>query len=259
MNLQGYMVGNGATNWDFDVEPSFPQTVRWFNIIPPSLLTSFQDNECHYYFYPDFDTTRQSAKCDELWLKINNMTADLNWYDLYRPVYDNGIIAAQAELKANRYRTVTIDGHEKTYKRGMTMHEYTPWVKHLKATEDPVIVGDYLTDYMNRADVRTAFNIPSSVQAWEMCSETLQYSEQHEASEWIYQVLRYKVRKLFYSGDTDGSVTTYGSKRWIMNLNWDITTAWNPWMVSEQVAGYVEKYDGMFDFVTVKGVGHMSP
>jgi len=92
-----------------------------------------------------------------------------------------------------------------------------------------------------------------------MCSETLVYSEQHEASEWIYQVLRYKVRKLFYSGDTDGSVSTYGSKRWIMNLNWDTTTDWNPWMTDEQVAGYVEKYDGMFDFVTVKGVGHMSP
>jgi hypothetical protein len=57
MNLQGFMVGNGATNWNFDVEPSFPQTVRWFNIIPPSLLNDFETNECHYYFYPEFDTT----------------------------------------------------------------------------------------------------------------------------------------------------------------------------------------------------------
>jgi len=57
MNLQGMMVGNGATKWEFDVEPSFPATVRWFNVIPPSLLKTFDDNNCHYYFYPEYDET----------------------------------------------------------------------------------------------------------------------------------------------------------------------------------------------------------
>jgi len=139
------------------------------------------------------------------------------------------------------------------------MGEYTPWISHLKNQENPIILGDYLTDYMNQADTRAAFNIPSSVQAWEMCSGTLEYQEQHFASEWIYETMRYSVRKLFYSGDSDGSVVTYGSKRWIMNLDWSVTSPWNPWYTDEQVSGYVEKYDGKFDFVTVKGVGHMAP
>lgn len=104
------MVGNGATNWNFDVEPSFPQTVRWFNIIPPSLLEDFQLNECEYYFYPQFKDTHNSLKCDTLWAEINFLTKDLNWYDLYRPVYDNGILQKQAALKANRYGEVEIDG-----------------------------------------------------------------------------------------------------------------------------------------------------
>ena len=34
MNLKGFMVGNGATNWDFDVSPSFPKTIYNFNLIP---------------------------------------------------------------------------------------------------------------------------------------------------------------------------------------------------------------------------------
>ncbi len=63
---------------------------------------------------------------------------------------------------------------------------------------------------------------------------------------------------MFYSGDTDGAVTTYGSKRWIKDLNWPITEAWRPWYTHEQVSGYVERYDGL-DFVTIKGVGHMAP
>ena len=99
--------------------------------------------------------------------------------------------------------------------------------------KNPIILGDFLTDYMNLPETRAAFNIPSTVQAWEMCSADLKYSEQHFASEWIYQTLRYSVRKLFYSGDTDGAVTTYGSKRWIANLNWSTTNAWNPWFTDE--------------------------
>lgn len=57
-----------------------------------------------------------------------------------------------------------VGGELKTYKRGMTMSEYTPWLKNrtFKNDEEPIL-GDYFTDYMNREDVRAAFNIPTSV------------------------------------------------------------------------------------------------
>jgi len=32
------MVGNGATDWDFDVSPSFPEVMFHFNLIEASLL-----------------------------------------------------------------------------------------------------------------------------------------------------------------------------------------------------------------------------
>jgi len=63
---------------------------------------------------------------------------------------------------------------------------------------------------------------------------------------------------LFFSGDTDGALPTYGSRRWIQSLNWETTDKWRAWNMNGQVAGYVEKYDGL-DFVTIHGVGHMSP
>jgi serine carboxypeptidase-like clade 2 len=68
---------------------------------------------------------------------------------------------------------------------------------------------------------------------------------------------------LHYSGDTDGAVTTYGTKRWIKNLNWAKKHNWRPWYTTfategKQVSGYVEEYDGL-TFATVKGVGHMAP
>lgn len=70
--------------------------------------------------------------------------------------------------------------------------------------------------------------------------------------------MKNKYKVLIYSGDTDGAVPTLGTRRWIQSLNWNITNEWRPWMVNGQVAGYVEKYDGL-DFVTVHGTGHMAP
>jgi carboxypeptidase C (cathepsin A) len=262
MNLQGFMVGNGATKWEYDVEPSFPDTAVNFNVIDPVTYNNFVSNNCHYYFYPGYSSQVQTPTCDALWLKINNQTKDLNWYDLYRPVYDStlGNDSSKKLTSGNRMGYTQINGELKSYRRGYTMQEYTPWAKHLRASgEEPPILGDFITDYMNRQDVRDAFNIPSTVQTWEMCSSTLQYHEQHEGSFWIYGVLKDKYRMMFYSGDTDGAVPTYGSKQWIKDLNWAITEEWRPWYTDSQVSGYMQAYAGGLDFVTVKGVGHMAP
>ena len=39
--LKGFMVGNGATDWDFDVSPSFPSIVYNFNLIPKKLYDEY--------------------------------------------------------------------------------------------------------------------------------------------------------------------------------------------------------------------------
>lgn len=222
MNLQGMMVGNGATKWEVDVEPSFPATARWFNVIPPSLYDEFETNNCAFYFFESFDPTPATPLCVALWDKMNELTAQLNWYDLYRPTYDNTLLSAQNDLHENRIGYSMVNGEIKSYRRGYTMQEYTPWAKHMQQKRNDVILGDYMTDYMNREDVRAAFHIPTSVQGWEMCSSRLDYHEQDEASFWIYGVLKNKYRMMFYSGDTDGAVTTYGSKRWIKELAWGV-------------------------------------
>ena len=69
---------------------------------------------------------------------------------------------------------------------------------------------------------------------------------------------QYGYKMLFYSGDTDGAVPTYGTRRWISQLNWPVTKPWTPWFTDGQVSGYFISYDGL-DFATVHGVGHMAP
>jgi hypothetical protein len=63
MNLQGFLVGNGATQWDYDVSPSFPGTISGFNLIPRNLTDFFKKNNCTYFFN-DFRPHSGPAECD---------------------------------------------------------------------------------------------------------------------------------------------------------------------------------------------------
>ena len=86
INLKGFIVGNGATHWETDISKSFPEVVYNFDIIPKSLLDTYQSNNCHNYFN-DLKPASDSSICKKAWDKINELAADLNWYDLYRRKY----------------------------------------------------------------------------------------------------------------------------------------------------------------------------
>ena len=210
--LAGIMVGNGATDWTYDVWPSFAATVANMNIIPFSLLDELEANNCVVYFHnvrPSTDT----PECKRLGLKLNKLTEDLNWYDLYRQNYDLSPLNGE-----ERFGTTVIGGEERRYKRGYTPKEYTPFATDLFGSDSKfgdVVLGDFVTFYMNKQETRDAFNIPDSVQVYEQCSSTLDYHVQDEASLWIYPILRNKYKLMFYSGDTDGAIPTYGTKQWI--------------------------------------------
>lgn len=259
-NLKGYIVGNGCTQWDYDVSPSFTNTVYGFNLIPRHYLDKFHQLNCTYYFN-DLRPHGGPAECDPLWDSINDLIKDLNWYDLYQPAdFAPGLSTGEERLG----KTV-INGEEKTYKRGHTMAEYTPWLKNVVPKDSAFhtkILGDKMTDYLNREDVRQALHIDPAAPTFVDCNDWINenWNYQNEGSIWIYEIMKdngYKIR--FYSGDTDGAVPTYGSKRWIKDLNWPKTKEWQPWFTKDgQVAGYIEQYEGL-DFVTVKGVGHMAP
>jgi hypothetical protein len=193
------------------------------------------------------------AICYTTYAQMEKQLKGTNIYDLYRKDYD--ILSAENGAEG-RLGTTMLGGKEKTYRRGYTASEYTPWLNHSGA--DDIILGSPVSDYLNRADVRTALHIPDSAPVYEECSNELDYHMQQEGSIWIYKVLQNKIRILKYSGDTDGAVPTYDTKQWIQGLEWESTEAWRPWFTDGQVSGYVEKYDGL-TFSTVKGVGHMAP
>jgi serine carboxypeptidase-like clade 1 len=120
-----------------------------------------------------------------------------------------------------------------------------------------------MTNYLNRADVRAAFNIPAFVQGYQPCNNPMYgtYQAFREGSIWIYNILKGypdRYRLMHYSGDTDGAVATLGTKRWMQAQGWSVTNEWRPWTTNGDISGYIEDY-GTYTFATIHGVGHMAP
>jgi len=262
-NLIGTLVGNGATDWLVDNAPSIPPTITKFGLVPQPWLDQFEQDGCKYYFSDSLYPHEGGPECDDLYDKIMGMIQDLNIYDMFRTNLIDVSDEGERVFKSveDRMRTVNINGHEKTYKRGFTSNEYLWWSNSpLKSDND--LTGEFLSDWMNLNETRAALHIGDEAPGWSECNGDVytEYKLTKEGSFWIYPVLKAAgIRMMFYSGETDGALPTYATKEWIANLNYDVVEEWKPWMYGDnQVAGWWERYDGL-DFVIVRGVGHMAP
>jgi len=70
---------------------------------------------------------------------------------------------------------VEINGTVRTYKKGFTHSEYTPWLKNF-IKEDRLMAND-LSVYLNSPALREALHIPSYVPSWSACWNDDHYYE----------------------------------------------------------------------------------
>ena len=261
--MKGFIVGNGATDWNYDADIAYPEVFANFNVIPVSLYDQYIEFDCKSY-WGDVQKVKNAPECEAINTQIETLTKDLNIYDMFRKKYDVKLGGAILEQpKVDRIGKVMVHGEEKTYTRGYTAKEYTPWAKMLKSMpeENLKVSGDFVSDYVNSQELRDALHIPTAMPGWHNCNNnvTNNYFTYLEGSIWIYPILKaYGYKMMHYSGDTDGAVPTIGTRRWIDKLNFDITNGWRQWIIDGNVAGFIIDYAN-FVFVTVHGVGHMAP
>jgi hypothetical protein len=69
------------------------------------------------------------------------------------------------------------------------------------------------------------------------------------------------VRVLVYNGDTDPGINSFISQNWTVSLGLSETESWRPWTLDGclRMGGYVTRYKGDFNFLTIRGSGHMVP
>ncbi|CAG9327620.1 unnamed protein product [Blepharisma stoltei] len=231
INLQGIMVGNGITDWKYDQITTLPDLLWWHTMYGYPLRNTWVNNNCS--IVDEYPYTNDPI-CMDAFDQMMNLMNNINPYDIYRTCIYDPI---------------------------GNMHLYTPWMHAgLGALSSPCVDSLGLTHYFNNAQVRAAFNIPSSFSlVWNSCANLDYQYDYARGSIYVYPyLLNSGIKIRIYSGDTDSVVPVTGTIRWITNLNLKITKDWTPWYLNSQVGGFYVTYTNNLTFMTIKGTGHMS-
>ena len=64
-----------------------------------------------------------------------------------------------------------------------------------------------------------------------------------------------------YNGDTDPGLNSFYAQNWTSALGYAEAQPWRPWTLDgrQRMGGYVTRYEKDFDFLTIRGAGHMVP
>lgn len=233
INLKGILVGNGVVNWEYDASNAAPEFAYQRGLLSDYVYNTWTDNKCSVF--------SESELCQKLSSQVNSVFEDLNIYDIYRTCYHQ---------KDNKYKVNKV-------RFGNNLKLVPPCIDVLGATT-----------YLNRDDVKEALHVSTSFIGsnieWEICTENINYTPDYETGS--YEIMKYLISEseisvLVYSGDTDGSVPTLGTRKWIDSLELETYDPWRPWRVLESsldFAGFYINYEEKLTFVTIKGTGHMS-
>ena len=127
-----------------------------------------------------------------------------------------------------------------------------------------------LTAYYNRADVIAALHMQAGfdvIGPWGECQGgTVDYTRiPCDQTVTVYpQLLAAGLHVAIYNGDQDECIPYIQDEAWTMAMGYAVTADWRPWLLDEQVAGYVREFQspaagGRFSFITVKRAGHEVP
>ena len=257
INLKGILVGNGATDRDYD------NNNAKFDFAFSHHLTSY---EFRINYNEHCISSYNRAKCNQLTLDFINITSKINYYNYIEecqmPTTENGEI----NFESNYF-----------LKNSWAFENFKRFQKYLKidnrkleegnaddvALNVSCIDDEPLKNYFNQDDVKKALHV-NLTKGWNMCSYKVYktYVRQKKASIWAYQTLfENGIRILIFNGDTDMVCSFIGNIEWIENLNLDVIEPWRQWRAfgdENNIAGYVTKYKGL-TFCTIKGAGHEVP
>jgi hypothetical protein len=197
---------------------------------------------------------------------------------------DRGILGRSSRLRAGikKYQSRIYPDH-----RHLTASEITnnddAFYNEKNKTEGPAeCIGSYnaakwMNTHYNEIHGRKSF-------CWGVCNRTPKWeynSTRENLPRDLYPRLIGNMEVTIYNGDVDSCVPYTDNEAWTEGMNYTILEAWHPWAYTDndpateygnQVGGYKVVYDvtkvkndqnqigkGSFQFVTIRGAGHMVP
>ena len=186
----------------------------------------------------------------------------INPYDVYKTCYSTkNKLEPTLHQGKSEFLLTTGEGVSEA-KRYYTPSEFS---RHLSVEQLRYIPECFfakpLIDYLTTSTVREQLHIPAEAPNWELCKNIPYIINKTTSTLDIYKSLEKKnLRVLKYSGNTDLTVSTYGTRKWVDELGLPVHKHWSQFFVKEQVGGYYETMGttGQFTFATVHGAGHQA-
>lgn len=244
MNLQGFAVGDGCLGTATEVCGHL-ETNSWKNIYFNLLFMAGHGQMPWSTFQKllavcEKDTTNLSPECQAMIYAVELELGGFYEYSLYDDcTYRNGILL-QHNLDMFR------DGALNDYACGQ---------------------GPVMEHYFSLVAVQEAFHVPEGASFFSVDNaKNFNYTPTELDLQPFYKdVAKGKydkdIRVLVYNGDTDPSITSFAAQDWTSGLGLQEIEPWRPWTVDgcRRMGGYVTRYEGSLDFLTIRGAGHMVP
>jgi serine carboxypeptidase-like clade 1 len=119
-------------------------------------------------------------------------------------------------------------------------------------------------EWLGKAEVKRAINVPEDAvffQSDNGVGFTYIFDETDLISWYKEVIANNTLRVLVYNGDTDPCINSFQAQNWTRNLGFKETQSWRAWTLDscQRMGGYVIRYENNFDFVSIRGSGHMVP
>lgn len=296
INIRGFAVGNGYTDWHLDFNANV-QNGRYHALTSQSLFEKAEaacQGDYARCFWPREDVECPAACGDAVRAASTDaMDGSIDIYDIYEDVClqdSQARIETQLTTLMGHRRDALLNYHNKIDQQQLeqdggegttisTSAASSSSRRSLQTTISPVFptcIDDFTERYLNSFEVQEAIHIRSGTipnGRWSDCGN-VDYDFNYESEldnyrEWTNEG---KLEILIYNGDADYILSHMGNSAWIregLKLT-KYEREWTKWHGSDgQVAGYFETYsttakggggNGIpFTFLTVKGAGHMVP
>ncbi|XP_048551200.1 serine carboxypeptidase 1-like isoform X3 [Triticum urartu] len=261
INLKGYLIGNGVTDLDYDLN-SFVPFAHGMGLISTDL---FEDVSaaCHGTFWGKVNDV-----CQEKIDRVRWELKDLNKYNILAPCYHHPEVQETAFVNSSLPSSFRKLGETErpfpvrkrmaglSWPLGLPVSSghVTLWPE-LGGRSLPCTSDELATIWLDDEDVRAAIHAKpkSLIGSWELNTARIDYT--HDTGSMVeyhkkFTAMGYRV--LIYSGDHDLCIPFTGTEAWVRSLGYRVVDSWRPWHFGGQVAGYTQGYDHNLTFLTIK-------
>jgi len=136
------------------------------------------------------------------------------------------------------------------------------------ALNDYSCPGPAMDIWVNRSDVRQALNVALNSNFFNGDNGVgfnYTLTEKNLLPFYLHVITNTNLRVLVYNGDTDPGINSFITQdfyfEYLAKHGVAQKSRWRPWTLDgkQRMGGYVTRFEGDFDFLTIRGSGHMVP